>query len=77
MIVKEEVLILLIVKKIEINKLKIQKCNSISGGAIFFNNCDGKIIDSVFENNFAKCFGGGIFINNANSDFQLINNLFP
>ena len=63
-------------KKIEINKLKIEKCNSNKGGAIYFANCDGKIIDSIFENNFAKGFGGGIFINNANSDFQLINNKF-
>ena len=61
-------------KNIEINKLKIEKCNSDRGGAILFNNCKGKIVDSIFENNFAKGFGGGIYIANADSDFELINN---
>ena len=61
-------------KNIEINKLKVEKCNSNKGGAILFNNCNGKIIDSIFENNFAKGFGGGIFIANPNSDLQFINN---
>ena len=61
-------------KNIEINKLKIEKCNADRGGAILFNNCKGKIVDSTFENNFAKGFGGGIYIANADSDFELINN---
>ena len=63
-------------KNIEINKLKIEKCNADRGGAILFNNCKGKIVDSIFENNFAKGFGGGIYIANVNSDFEFVNNKF-
>ena len=63
-------------KNIEINKLKIEKCNADRGGAILFNNCKGKIEDSIFENNFAKGFGGGIYIANVNSDFEFVNNKF-
>ena len=63
-------------KNIEINKLKIEKCNADRGGAILFNNCKGKIVDSTFENNFAKGFGGGIYIANVNSDFEFVNNKF-
>ena len=61
-------------KNIEINKLRIDNCNAIKGGAILFNNSNGIIKDSNFENNFAKAFGGAIFFANANSDFKLINN---
>ena len=63
-------------KNIEIDKLKIEKCNADRGGAILFNNCKGKIVDSIFENNFAKGFGGGIYIANVNSDFEFVNNKF-
>ena len=63
-------------KNIEINRLKIEKCNADRGGAILFNNCKGKIVDSTFENNFAKGFGGGIYIANVNSDFEFVNNKF-
>ena len=61
-------------KIVEISNLKIEKCNSTSGGAIYFNNCLGKVSDCVFENNFAKGFGGAIFIKNNNSDFKFFNN---
>ena len=61
-------------KIVEISNLKIEKCNSTSGGAIYFNNCLGKVSDCVFENNFAKGFGGAIFIKNINSDFIFFNN---
>ena len=59
---------------IEINNLKIEKCDAYKGGAIFFNNCKGKISNSIFENNFAKEFGGAIFIHNNSSEFKLLNN---
>ena len=61
-------------KIVQINNLKIEKCNSTSGGAIYFNNCLGRVSDCVFENNFAKGFGGAIFIKNINSDFIFFNN---
>ena len=61
-------------KNIEIHDLKIKKCNAVKGGAMFLTNCIGIITDSLFEGNFAKGFGGGIFIHGNNSDFQLINN---
>ena len=60
---------------IEINKLKIEKCNASKGGAVFFNNCTGNISDSIFENNFANGFGGALYIHNINSNFKLINNI--
>ena len=36
-------------KNTEINILKIEKCNSDRGGVIFFNNFNGKIVDSIFR----------------------------
>ena len=61
-------------KNIEINNLKIEKCNAVKGGAMFLTNCIGKISDSIFDSNFAKGFGGAIFIHSISSDFQLYNN---
>ena len=57
-------------KIVQINNLKIEKCNSTSGGSIYFNKCLGRVSDCVFENNFAKGFGGAIFIKNIDSDFK-------
>ena len=62
-------------KNIEINKLRIEKCNANKGGAIFFHDCIGYISDSIFENNFANGFGGALYIQNINSDFKLMNNI--
>ena len=59
--------------KIEINNLKISKCNSDKGGAIFLMNSSPIISNSIFEGNSAKKFGGAIF-NHQNSEIKLINN---
>ena len=59
--------------KIEINNLKISKCNSDKGGAIFLINSSPIISNSIFEGNSAKKFGGAIF-NHQNSEIKLINN---
>ena len=63
-------------KDIDIKNLKIEKCDAEKGGAILFTSCKGIISDSIFESNIAKAFGGAIFINRNNSEFQLINNKF-
>ena len=62
-------------KDINIKNLKIEKCDAEKGGAILFTSCKGVISDSIFESNIAKGFGGAIYINKNNSEFQLINNI--
>ena len=58
---------------IQMDNIKISKCNSDKGGGIFLFNSTGKISNSSFEKNLAKTFGGAIFIN-QNSQIELINN---
>ena len=59
--------------KVEINNLKIKKCNSRYGGAIYLINSSIKIMNSELNENIAEELGGAIYSKDNSSELELFN----
>jgi predicted outer membrane repeat protein len=59
-------------KNFEINNLKITKCKSDYGGAMFFSSSTGKMSNSELSDNTSG-FGGGFYSNNTACNILLYN----